>query len=124
MSLFGEKKFTISQSQLDKMNLVYNDMKKENERLKLIKENDDLLFDYEQENIKLRDELKEVKLELARTTKHLKTSESTMSAVLKKLDSTMKSAEHTTMVANLYKDMNNFHKPAIHLSNDELPFIS
>lgn len=120
MGLFGTKKYTITQAQLDNMNAVYNEMKAENKQLKSLKEKDDLLFESEKEVIRLQDENTKLLAENAKLKKDISISDSTMSAVLQKLNATMITAETSKQVVDLYKEMNNYKTHE--LTNAELPF--
>lgn len=125
MALFNrEKTYTITQKQLDEMNRLYDTMAAENKRLTGIKEKDDLLFNYENENRELRAENLELKTNLDKAKKELNKNYSTMTAVLEKLDSTSKTAQHAVDVASLYRDMNDYHTQPQRLTSKDLKFLS
>lgn len=131
MALFKkEKTYTISQKQLDDMNRLYDAMVEENKRIKAeneelskVKAKDDLLFNYENENREFRAEIKDLKSKLNKAKKELNQNYTTMSAVLEKLDSTSRTAEHAVAVAGLYRDMEDYHTIPSRLRDDELPFV-
>lgn len=102
------KKYYLSQKDMDELNQKFFDLQAENELLKKYKENDELLYSYEQEVIELRKYKEDAEIHLAKLREDARRTAHTLKLVLQKLESTASLVDHSNQKLRLYKEMDAF----------------
>lgn len=106
LNLFGEKTYKLTQTQIDFINGVYDELKQRNNDLE--NENAVLKNRLRLNNImKLTEEKESLIEEVEKLRKELYINNATMSAVLEKLENTLHSKEVLTLVNRTYREIGN-----------------